>query len=251
MNGTATDIIVARSRNVDRLSTTIVWSVAAHVAVTAIVMLAPHPTPDTAPKQVMMISLGGAPGPRTGMTQMATSPAVDTPKPEAAKPVERPPAPKAPAMTLPDPKAKPQARRETAREAAAKAAPTEPEPQPRTTRVRGQGFEGFGLSSGGGGGGGVTVDAVDFCCPDYINTMVELVRLNWNGRQGRVGVTTMKFTIRRNGRIEGIQLEKPSGFDALDKEAERALRVARVPELPGRYPNETLTVHLEFEYLRR
>ena len=249
MNGTATDIIVARSRNVDRLSTTIVWSVAAHVAVTAIILLVPHPAPDSTPKQVMMISLGGAPGPRTGMTQMATSPVVDTAKPEPAKPVERPPAQKAPAMTLPDPKAKPQARRDTAREAAAKTAPTEPEP--RTNRVRGQGFEGFGLSSGGGGGGGVTVDAVDFCCPDYINTMVELVRLNWNGDKGRVGVTTMKFTIRRNGRIEGIQLEKPSGFDDLDREAERALRVARLPELPGRYPNETLTVHLDFEYLRR
>ena len=253
MNEASTDVIVARSRDVDRLSTMLVWSVAAHVVITAAVMLAPRPRFDAAPKPVMMISLGGAPGPRTGMTQMATSRAVEAPKAEPVKPVEAPPTPPAPKMTLPDPKTKPQARpKETAREVSPREAATEPDPQPRTAKVRGQGFEGIGLSSGGGAGGGaVTLDVADFCCPDYITDMVTLITQNWNYRQYRAGVTTMKFTIHRNGRIDGIQREKPSGFPALDDEAERALRVVRLPELPGRYTNPTLTVHLEFVYERR
>ena len=247
----STDVIVARSRDVDRLSTMIVWSVAAHVVITAAVMLAPRPRFDATPKPVMMISLGGAPGPRTGMTQMATSRAVEAPKTEPVKPVEAPPTPPAPKMTLPDPKAKPQARpKATARESSPREAATEP--QPRTARVRGQGFEGFGLSAGGGAGGGaVTLDVADFCCQEYITEMVMLIRQSWNEKQNRVGVTKMKFTIHRNGRIDGIQLEIPSGTPALDAEAERALRVVRLPELPGRYTNPTLTVHLEFVYERR
>ena len=253
MNGSATDVIVARSRDVDRLSTMVLWSVAAHVVITGLVVFLPHPKADLEPKDVMMISLGGAPGPRTGMTQMGAR-AVQAPQPEQpVKKVETAPAPVRPEMALPDPKSKSQARPKTApKEATAKAPSTGAEPQEGTakaeTRVRGQGF---GLSSGGGGGGGVTVDAKDFCCPDYIITMTDLVRQVWNKNQGLAGVTTMKFTILREGSIEGIQIEKQSGFPALDIEAGRALRIVRLPRLPNAYPNQTLTVHLEFEYVRQ
>ena len=156
-------------------------------------------------------------------------------------------------MTLPDPSSKPPARVKNApRDATAKTPVTGVEPQEGTaraeTRIRGQGF---GLSTGGGGGGGVTVDAVNFCCPDYINTMQELIRQNWNGKQGIVGVTTIKFTIRRDGGIQDIQLEKPSGFALLDNDAMRAMRLAKLPRLPDRYPNPDLTIHLEFAYQRQ
>ena len=81
--------------------------------------------------------------------------------------------------------------------------------------------------------------------------MKETITRNWNGKKGRIVVTTMMFTIRRDGRLERIQLEKGSGFTELDQEAERALRVTRLDPLPNRYPNETLTVHLQFEYERQ
>ena len=254
MNGSTTDVIVARSHVVDRLSTMVFWSVAAHVLVTAIIVLMPHSSADLAPKDVMTITIGGAPGPRTGMTQMGAR-SVQAPEPEqAVKKPETAPAPAKPEMTLPDPKLKPRQQPKNApKEASAKTPTTGAEPQEGTakaeTRVRGQGF---GLSSAGGGGtGGVTVDAVNFCCPDYIATMVELVRQGWNGRQGIPGLTTMMFTIKRDGSIENIQREKSSGFDALDNEAGRALRIVRLPPLPRAYPNTTLTVHLEFEYQRQ
>lgn len=252
MNGSTTDIIVSRAREVDRLSPMVGWSFAAHIVVMAFVVLVPHPAADTAPKDVMFISLSGAPGPRTGMTQMAAR-NVQALQPEVKK-AETAPAPVAREMTLPDPRAKPQARPKNApKEAAAKTVSTGAEVQEGTakaeTRVRGQGFA--GLSSGGGGGtAGVTVDAVNFCCPDYIITMNELVKQYWNQKLGIAGVTTMMFTIRRDGRIENVRVEKPSGFIALDNEARRALQITRLPPLPSRYPNSTLTVHLEFEYVR-
>ena len=253
MNEASTDVIVARSREVDRLSTMIWWSVVAHIAVSGVIMVAPHPKADSAPKTVMTISLGGAPGPRTGgMTQMGAR-AVQTPQPaEPVKKAETAPAPKTPEMTLPDPRSKPRAQPKNApKDAASKTPSTGPQPQEGTaraeTRVRGQGF---GLSSAGGTGGGVTVDAVDFCCNEYIQTMVELVRQNWNNKQGVAGVSTMKFTIGRDGTITGILLEKSSGFTILDNEANRALRLARLPPLPREYPNATLGVHLEFDYGR-
>lgn len=251
MNGTTTDVIVARSHQVDRLSTMVMWSVAAHVVVTAAVVLLPHPRTDLEPKNVMTITIGGAPGPRTGMTQMA-APTVQAPQPEIKKP-ETAPAPK-PEMTLPDPKLRTRPQPKNApKEASAKTLSTGAEPQEgpakAETRVRGRGFA--GLSSGGGGGtGGVTLDVTDFCCPDYIVQMKELVQQNWNGNQGRSGVTKMMFTIQKDGRLDGIRLEVPSGADALDNEAARALRVTRLPPLPSRYPNPTLTVHLEFAYER-
>ena len=251
MNGTTTDVIVARSHDVDRLSTMVVWSVAAHVVVTAAVVLMPHPEADLEPKSVMTITIGGAPGPRTGMTQMA-APTVQAPQPEVKK-AESAPAPR-PEMTLPDPKLKPRPQPKNApKEASAKAPSTGLEPQEgpakAETRVRGRGFA--GLSSGGGGGtGGVTLDVTDFCCPDYIVEMKDLIQQNWNGKQGRSGLTKMMFTIQKDGRLDGIRLETPSGFDALDNEAARALRVTRLPPLPSRYPNPTLTVHLEFAYER-
>jgi TonB family protein len=254
MREATTDVIVARSRDGDRLSSMLVWSIGAHIVITALVLFGPHPRPAIEPKNIMMISLGGAPGPKTqGMTQMGAR-TVQAPAPE--QPVmkaESAPAPKTPAMTLPDPRSKPAPPVKNApRDATSKTAPTGPEPQEGTaraeTRVRGQGF---GLSTGGGGGGGVTVDAVNFCCPDYIITMQELIRQNWNGKQGIVGVTTIKFTIRRDGGIHDIQLEKPSGFALLDNEAMRAMRLAKLQRLPDRYPNQELTIHLEFAYERQ
>jgi TonB family protein len=61
----------------------------------------------------------------------------------------------------------------------------------------------------------------------------------------------MKFTIRRDGTIVDIQREKSSGFEVLDQQSERALVLtARLAPLPQKFPNQTLTVHMEFEYQR-
>src|SRR5262245_3410554 len=251
MNGSTTDVIVARSHDVDRLSSMVMWSIVAHVVVTALIVFLPHPQTNLQPVAVMTISLGGAPGPRTGMTPMGQR-AVQAPLPPEVKKAESAPARVTPEMTLPNPKSKQQQVRNAPKEATATKPSTGETPQEgpakAETRVRGQGF---GLSGGGGGAGGVQVDAVNFCCPEYIIKMKSLIEQHWSRRQGIVGLTTMKFTINRDGSIQDIQIEKSSGFAVLDTEAHRALlRAVPLEPLPRAYTNPTLTVHLGFPYER-
>jgi TonB family protein len=62
----------------------------------------------------------------------------------------------------------------------------------------------------------------------------------------------VKFTIKRDGSIMDVVLERPSGYWALDRAAQLALLVTKqLPPLPVQYPNSTLTVHLRFEYTGR
>jgi TonB family protein len=129
--------------------------------------------------------------------------------------------------------------------------PAEEEPQPGVTRTEtGARGQGFGLATGGAGGSGVQLDVANFCCPEYIEQMVTLIQRNWQSNQGVSGSTLMQFTITRSGSIQGVRIERPSGFVALDLAAERALLLTRLPELPVQFPNPTLTVHLTFEYRR-
>jgi TonB family protein len=250
-----TDIIVARSREPEGLKTMIVWSLAGHIGVAAIALLWDGPAVDTTPRTVMTISLSGAPGPRTGgQTQIGGQAVQEPATPQAPiKPTPPPPpAPKEPAMSLPDPRSQPRRQpKQSTPDATAKNVNTGEVPRegstPRDTRVRGQGF---GLSSAGGSGAAVTLDVSDFCCNEYLDQMVIAIRRNWDQSQGLVGSTTMMFTILRNGTIQSPQVEKSSGFVALDGAAMRALQLSRLPPLPAAFENPTLTVHLRFDFQR-
>jgi TonB family protein len=108
--------------------------------------------------------------------------------------------------------------------------------------------QGFGLTAGGGGGTGVTVDTTNFCCPEYLVQMTTLIQNNWQSKQNVAGSVMMKFTITRVGTIENVQVEQASGFQVHELASQRALLLTRLPELPIQYPNQTLTVHMRFEY---
>jgi TonB family protein len=128
---------------------------------------------------------------------------------------------------------------------------TGPEPQEGSARAEtGARGQGFGLTTGGGGTTGVQLDVTNFCCPEYLSQMMDLIQRNWQQRHGVAGQTTMRFTITRGGAIEQVQIERPSGFYALDAAAQRALLLTRLPELPTQFANPTLTVHMRFEYSR-
>jgi TonB family protein len=255
MNEAVTDIIVARSRVEDRLARMVAWSVAAHIVVVTAVLVFQSTRPEPAPRTIMTISLGGAPGPRTpGLNQMGGRPVQAPPPEQTARRAETAPAPAPPKMTLPDPKSR--TRPERARpqqappDATGRKETTGAKPQEGTTqaetRNRGQGF---GLSTAGGAGDGLKLDVGNFCCPEYIVDMRDRVTRNWRAKQGIVGTTTMKFTIQRDGTITDIQREKSSGFEVLDQQAERALQLTiRFAPLPRQFPNETLTVYMPFDY---
>lgn len=253
-------VLAVRARDFDGLERMVGASLLAHVALAVVIVVAPSSwwgaRATSADETVMTISLGGPEGPRTSMTTMGGRP-VQTQAVEAPKAIEpvRPPAARAPEMVEPK-KAAPK-KNETRTETSAKdprgRAPTKgTEVQPGSsvaeTGARGQGF---GLSQGGFGSGSY-LDVANFCCPEYLSTMLSLIRRNWDERQQASGTTVMKFTIQRNGEITDVQLERSSGYTALDFMAERSLRITRqLPPLPAAFTEPTLTVHLVFNYITR
>src|SRR6185436_5518921 len=143
-----------------------------------------------------------------------------TPPEEVKRPeAVRPPAAKTPEMTLPTAKAP--ARTAKTPAPVVKQAPDDARGRTPTkgaetsagsavalTGARGQGF---GLSSGGGPGTGSTLDVADFCCPDYLITMIERIKANWNQRQETAGQSLVRFTIQRDGTLTNVAVEQSSG----------------------------------------
>jgi TonB family protein len=211
-------------------------------------------------RTVMTISLSGAgQGPDLGgLTPLSGRPVQTQAPPEELlkrEPV-RPPAAKTPEMTMPLPNAKPSRATQapTVKQAPDDARGRTPTRGAQTTQgnavaetqVRGQGF---GLSTGGGPGTGSSLDVADFCCPEYIATMIVRIRQAWQQQQGATGRTLVKFTIQRDGMLTNVEIARPSGTSTLDLAALRAVISTRMlPPLPDAFPNPTLTVRLDFNY---
>ena len=208
----------------------------------------------------MTISLSGAgEGPRNGgFTAAAAQPVqVQTPPEDSKREPARPPAARTPEMVMPT---NVPARSSKTPPPVVKNAPDDAKGRTPTrgaetskgqatafTGARGQGFG--GLSTGGGAGSGSTLDVADFCCPDYLATMIDRVRSAWQEKQGATGDCIIKFTIQRSGQIGEPAVEKSSGSSLLDIAALRAVVGTKtLNPLPAAFPNPTLTVHLTFQY---
>jgi periplasmic protein TonB len=205
---------------------------------------------------VMTISLGGPVGPRDGgLTPMGGRPVQAVAESKRAIEPVRPPAAKAPEMIEPKKTAPKKAEAKVTTEAKTPSSrtPTKGEELRKgsaasaSQAARGQGF---GLSSGGGGTGSV-LHTANFCCPEYVAQMLDAIRTNWDNNQQASGIAIVKYTIQRDGRLTNIQLERSSGYQALDYFATRALQATRqIPPLPAAFTEPSLTVSLTFEYTR-
>ena len=256
-NGSAVDavspILLERARPADGLRQMVLISLAAHGIAAIGILLMPTPSAQDDPlKNVMTISLSSAPGPHNGgMTTIGGKAAEVAPlqsKPNPAAVLS-----KAPEMVLPtkEIKAPPRPATKSATDAKSRAVPTAKEARQGDARVdTGAKSQAFGLTTGGGGTNG-HLDVSNFCCPDYLSQMIELIQRNWSAKQSVAGQTMMKFTIQRDGRLTDMQLEQSSGYFALDQTAQRALLLTRqLPPLPAQFPEPSLTVHLNFQYER-
>lgn len=253
MSEAVTDVIVSRAREPQGLTAMVVCSTAAHVVAFAALALMPRSDRTETDDVVMTINLGAA-GPETkGMTAMGGREVQAVRPPEAVKQPERAPASRREEMTVPSSPAKPDNRPARSNVNSSSRAPSQgdeitPGNTRANTRQRG---EGFGLAGGGAAAGsGVKVDAPNFCCPAYIDTVLVVIKRNWSDDSTRVVSTTIKFTIAKNGSIQEPQVENASGFDELDNRALRAVQLAKLPPLPAEYTNPTLTLHVQFDYLR-
>jgi protein TonB len=250
------DILMTRDAEPPGLRRMVAISLAAHIVLTVLVLVMPSIAPRSSePEEVMSISLGGAPGPNVGgMNPMGGRP-VQAPSVESTPPprVLPPPAEKTPEMVLPTkPAPKPPPKVRDAPKEASAAKPVEGPAQAPGTSVAETGAQGPGTGlTLGGGGAGAYLDVANFCCPEYLSTMVQLIQRNWHSRQQVAGQTVMKFVIERDGRISQLEVERSSGYFALDQTAQRALLLTRqLPPLPPQYTEDQLTVHLVFRYQR-
>jgi protein TonB len=256
------DVLRDRMQTPAGLQKMISLSIVVHAAVAASLALA-HSSlfkaHEVAPT-IMTISLSGSGGPENGgMTALGGRPvqAVTPPEEVAKREAPRAPAAKTPEMTVPLRNAKPV---KTTPGPTVKQAPDEARGRTPTkgaqpafgsaiadTGVRGQGF---GLSTGGGAGTGSSLEITgDFCCPEYLATMIARIRSAWNQDQGARGTSLIRFTIKRDGSIVDATIFKGSGTLTLDTAALRAVLATRtLPPLPDTFPNPTLTMRLSFEY---
>ena len=258
-----TDVLRDRMHEPDGLQQMAIASVLLHASIAAFVVLAPggwFAQRVETPREVMTISLAaGTPGPTSGgMTLSGGRPVqVATPPEEIKKPEPiRAPAAKAPEMTIPEKDARTRTGATNITQAPDEARGRTPTRGAEVTRgssiaetgVRGQGF---GLTTGGGGGTGSSLEVDNFCCPEYIQLMVQQIYGNWEQRVEVPGVTMVRFTIQRDGRITDVSLLKSSGYVAHDMNAQRALhRTRQLSPLPAQFPDSTLGVRLTFDYKR-
>jgi TonB family protein len=246
-------ILIDRAREPQGLRQMITLSLIVHAVGTAGLLFLPSPQArDTAPESVMTISLSGTPGERHGgMTSIAGRTAEAAPE---AKPAPTQAVAKVPEMVLPTitkkPVAPPKPVKQAPDDAHAKAVPKAAEASKGDARIEtGAHTLGFGLTTGGGGGTSGYLDVANFCCPDYLSTMTQLVQRNWSANQNVAGRTVIKFTVQRDGRLTDVQIQETSGYFALDQTAQRAVLLTRqLPPLPAAFTEPALTVHLTFDF---
>lgn len=254
-----TEILLERSRVTDKISRMVILSIVAHgLVVTALTLLPRHWGSSPEKASTMTISLGGAPGPVQGRNPISAKP-VQEAVPETVKAKnDAPPALAKPEMIEP---VKSAPRAETK-------APVKPEPPKEVPQLRGrtptQGAEVKagaakvethgaaipfgGLATGGGGAGAAYTDYANFCCPEYLTTMVQLVQRNWQQNQGQDGTVQVKLTIQRDGTMTNIEVEQPS-TQFLNLAAQRAvITTKQLPPLPAAFTGDRLTVHLVFQF---
>ena len=231
-------------------------SVAAHVVFLGVIIFLGVGAPGPEPEVVMQISLGAGNLPRDGgLATLGGRPIQQTIPVETKRAIEpiRPPASREPEMVEPTkapPKKVPPPEQNPAKDPNSRTPTKGKEVQTGSaiadTGARGQGF---GLSSGGGGSSGY-LDVANFCCPEYLSTMMDVIHRNWDHNQRTDGSTKIRFVIQRDGRVVDATVEQSSGVAALDYLALRAVQLSRLPPLPALFTEPALPVHLIFDYKR-
>ncbi len=108
---------------------------------------------------------------------------------------------------------------------------------------------GFGPDGYRGGGGG----AGNFPYQWYIQAIKKNLDANWNvtGGYSKRIYAQMAFTIKRDGSLLDVKVEEPSGDEAFDRAAQRAVELSGpFPPLPRDFPESSLRVHVRFTVKR-
>lgn len=231
------------------------FSALVHVMlVTTIVLLNLDRAPARPP--VYRINIRGAPkGPRqAGIVQPAPSPTppVPTPAPPIAG-AERVPVEKAvPTSKRPAVKTAPQATPAPVKSRASGAPTAAPSTKTSAPPTAGAG------AVGGKGADVVNVrtDGIEFPFPGYLQNIQRQIALAWNPRKVSAAlIAEVKFMIRRDGSVAGIEVVKKSGDRVYDADGAAAIEavgvVRRFGPLPAGFRDDVLVVYFTFDYAQR
>lgn len=261
MRKTDSQLVPERAGEVDDIRRTLAVSAVAHLVAVGVLLATPGTFLDRADQDLasMSIRLGGPDGPgEGGLTPLGGRPIQEIiPLMELRRPQWiQPPADTVPEAVVPvedAPRVEPESEVETAPDEARGRQLTRGPQLQEGNAMSDTGTDGIGvgLSAGGLGGSGSELSLSDFCCPEYLATMVSLIRERWDSNQETTGAAVIHFTIRRDGRIDAVGVDRTSGYIALDQSARRAILLTRqLPPLPSVFTEENLIVRLTFEYRR-
>ena len=257
MREAVSDVLIERARVAEGLNRALGISLFVHAALLASVVLMPEiwqSSTNRPPPTLMTITLGGGSGVDTPGRTISERPVQEVAPVDKAAP-ENAPAPKPPEMTEPDRMVKPAPKTAKPVDKSRTRKPTAGEElKAGDARVKTGGatvpFGGLATKSGSGTDD-VRLDVQNFCCPEYLQVMVQRIRRSWNPNQGASGEVWVKFTIRRDGMLTNVEVEQPSNQAMLDLESRRAVLLTRqLPPLPQEFPEPHLTIHLAFTYKR-
>lgn len=255
MTESVTDVLRLRSTPERGFSRSLMGSLVVH-AIGIVSLFVAHQylvTHRPPPTKVMTITLGGSNGPRaTGMTAAGARP-VDQVAPQPKhEPIRTASTSKPDVMTLPiksEPKKTP--------ETVARSLPITSVPKPPTIGQQiqkgtslaetGSTSQDKGLTVGGGAGSSAQLDVADFCCPEYLQSVLQRIELHWRKELPGRGQATIAFQIERDGRITHILTEKSTGT-LYENNSLSALTQATLEPLPRQFTGDHLTIHLTFPY---
>jgi outer membrane biosynthesis protein TonB len=260
VRGAITDVIAARKYEDGGLGRRFAYSLAAHIAIgAALILISSNFLSGKQVKpNVIEVSLAGSMGAKTTGTAPISARPVDEVKPEPKRPepIKPVPPPKPDTMPAPTKTVTPPKVPEKAPEKAATPTPAPPPKTPSTgaqvqagtaaieTGARGLG-QGLTQAGGGGTGGAVDLNTFDQA---WVNAMRDAIQKQWNSIQPETGWAEILFVVGKDGKLLSRDPVASSGSFFLTQEAMRAVGMAVFPPLPRDYKEPTLRVRLRFNY---
>jgi outer membrane biosynthesis protein TonB len=253
MTETVSDILELRALPESGFSRAVTGSIVVHVVGVMALFFAHQYVVAHRPVQpkIMTITLGGSVGPRsTGMTAASPRP-IDQVAPQPKHEPVKTASSQSSVMTLPvksEPKPTPTVDRTLPITSIPKPPTTGAQVRPGTSLAEtGSTAQDKGLTVGGSGGSAATLEVKDFCCPDYIQAILQRIENNWNKNVPGRGFTVLKFTIHRDGTVSDISTDSTTN-QFFENQSRSALVLARLPPLPPEFKDDHLVIHLRFPY---
>jgi outer membrane biosynthesis protein TonB len=248
-----TDVLLLRAEHEKGFSRSVISSLVVHT-LGIVALFAAHQylvTHRPPPARVMTITLGGSAGPRsTGMTSASARP-VDQVAPQPKHEPVRTASSQSNVMTLPvksEPKKTPETVDRTLPITSTKPPTIGQEIQKGTSLAEtGSKTQDTGLTVGGGAGSAATLEVNDFCCPEYIQQILQRVEAQWNKSVPGRGATVLRFVIHKDGSVTNITTDSTTNT-FLENNSRVALVRAQLPPLPAEFKDDHLVVHLRFPY---